>query len=134
MDYLKRSLDIEESMTPFEKSIKASFFEKSNIMRVFGSAQRHVNANITYSTVVDSMHSQFTEALGGNGSVEVSSLNQATIDKLSDSHKKHLVAVEHARKIGFENNKIPEKMLPRPSFNLQSEEESIGISTQILFR
>lgn len=130
---ISRSLDIEEPMTPKEKEVQRLFFGKENTLLVHGSAQRHVNPSMSYSTVVDAMHKQFTVGLGGSDPVDVASLNQATIDGLYDSYQKHVKAVEHTREVGFEKSRIPSNMLPRPSFNLQEDAEFVG-KHQIILR
>jgi len=129
-----RSLDIEEPMTPKEREIKAKFLGTANIERLYTSAQRHVSAGISYATVVDAMHDEFTLALGGSHtSLRVDDLNQATVDKLYESNAKHLRAMAHAREVSFNNSKIPTNMLPRPSFNLQEDDEVSG-KHQIILR
>lgn len=120
-------------MTPKEKKRKNDFFAKANTELLYGSAQRHVNPGISYATVVDKMHTEFTNGLGSSTPVSVQLLNQTTINNLNDSYKNHLKAVAHTRKVGFENSKIPASMLPRPSFNLQGDDEDIG-KHQIVLR
>jgi len=83
-----RSLDIEEPMTPKEREIKSIFLGKENILRVYTSAQKHVNTVISYATVVDAMHKEFTLALGGMSCLRVDELNQATINTLYESNEK----------------------------------------------
>lgn len=121
-----RSLDVEEPMTPKEREIKSAFLGEDNILRVYTSAQKHVNAAISYATVVDAMHREFTLALGGMSRLDVNELNQATVNMLYESNEKHLRATAHARKIDFASSRIPSHMLPRPSFNLQEDDESSG--------
>lgn len=131
--YIGRSLDIDEAMTPKEKVVKEEFLSKENSLRVFGSAQRHVNPTISYSNVVDAMHKEFTQGLGGSAPVSVPSLNQTTIDNLSISYTKHIVAMHQTRRVGFDTSKIPSNMLPRPSFNLQEDDEATG-KHQVIFK
>lgn len=130
--FIGRSLDIEEPMTPKEKIIKNEFLGKANTLRVCASAQRHVNASISYSTVVDAMHKEFSIGLGGSAPVKLDTLNQTTINNLHESFQKHLKAVAHTREIGFENSRIPTNILPRPSFNLQEDHETTGKHQVIL--
>lgn len=127
-----RSLDVEEPMTPKEKAVKNEFLGAANTRRVYKSAQNHVNARLSYATVVDVMHRQFTLALGGASRVVVDDLNQATINSLYESNEKHLKAMAHAREVDFTNSRIPTNMLPRPSFNLQEEDEVSGRHQVIL--
>lgn len=130
--FMGRSLDIEEPMTPKEKIIKTEFLGKANTLRVCASAQRYVNASISYATVVDAMHKEFSIGLGGSAPVKLDTLNQTTINNLHESFQKHLKAVAHTREIGFENSRIPTNMLPRPSFNLQEDDETTGKHQVIL--
>lgn len=131
--FLGRSLELEEPMSPKEKALKTQFFDKQNTLRVFSSAQTHVNPTVSYSTVVDAMHKEFTLGLGGRAPIDVETLNQSTINNMYDSYQKHLRAVAHTREVGFENSKIPTTMLPRASFNLQEDDEVIG-KNQIVLR
>lgn len=131
--FLSRSLDIEEPMTPKEKEVQRRFFEKENTLLVHVSAQRHVNPNMSYSTVVEAMHKQFTLGLGSSAAVDVDTLNQATVNGLHDSYQRHLEAMAHSHDVGFDNSRIPTNLLPRPSFNLQEDAEVVG-KHQIILR
>jgi len=119
-------------MTPKEREIKSIFLGEENIPRVYTSAQKHVNPMISYATVVDAMHKEFTLALGGVHHLRVDDLNQATVNALYESNEKHLRAMAHARDVDFNNNRIPSHMLPRPSFGLQENDESSGKHQVIL--
>ncbi|CAN0299133.1 unnamed protein product [Ectocarpus sp. 6 AP-2014] len=120
-------------MSPNEHAIKNIFFSEANTSRVHGSAQAHVHASISYPTVVDAMHKEFTVGLGGREAVNVDTLNRNTINTLHDSHQKHLHAVAHSREVGFEKSRIPTNFLPRASFELQTDRERSG-KTQIVLR
>ena len=131
--FLGRPLEIEEPMSPKEKAIKSKFLDKPNTLRVYSSAQTHVNPAVSYANVVDAMHKEFTIGLGGRAPVDVETLNQSTINKMYDSYQKHLQAMAHTREVGFENSKIPASILPRASFKLQEDDEVIG-KKQIVLR
>lgn len=120
-------------MSPKEKAIKSKFLDKPNTLRVYSSAQTHVNPAVSYANVVDAMHKEFTIGLGGRAPVDVETLNQSTINKMYDSYQKHLQAMAHTREVGFENSKIPASILPRASFKLQEDDEVIG-KKQIVLR
>ncbi|CAN0368086.1 unnamed protein product [Ectocarpus sp. 6 AP-2014] len=120
-------------MTPNEHAIKNVFFSDANVSRVHVSAQTHVHANISYPTVVDAMHKEFTVGLGGREPVNVDALNRNTMNTLHDCHQKHLRAVARSREVGFENSRIPTNLLPRASFELQTDSELSG-KTQIVLR
>ncbi|CAM9155333.1 unnamed protein product [Ectocarpus sp. 8 AP-2014] len=120
-------------MTPNEYAIKNVFFSDANVSRVHVSAQTHVHANISYPTVVDAMHKEFTVGLGGREPVNVDALNRSTMNTLHDCHQKHLRAVARSREVGFENSRIPTNLLPRASFELQTDSELSG-KTQIVLR
>lgn len=130
--YIGNSLDTDEAMSPREKALKNEFLSKQNTLLLFESAQRHVDPNTSYSNVVDAMHNEFTVGLGGAVLLTLSFLNQTTIDKLSISHEKHMEAMRRSREVGFEKSKIPSKMLPRPSFNLEEDDETRGKHQLIL--
>ena len=134
MNRIGKPLEIDEPMSPNEHAIHGVFFSKDNTLRVHRSAQTHVSASLSFATVVDAMHKEFSLGLGGRVPVDVESLNQSTINSLYDSHQKHLLAVAQSREVGFENSRIPTTLLPRASFQIQPETGDMVGKTQILLR
>ena len=135
MSLLRYSLNQDELVSPQEKRLKDLFFLKGNVDRIVDEVHSRVDPEASRGCVVDTMHCVFTNMLGHNQILSLDQLNTSVVQHLFRMKVSSDKASSVSRSVGFERSKIPSRMLPRPSFSMEDDDEDVhGDIGYTLFR
>ena len=132
---LRYSLNQDELVSPVEKRLKETFFEKSNVDTVVMEVHSKVDTRISRTCIVDNMHCVFVNMLGYNEILNIQQLNANVVQEIFRKKTNSDKASQISRRVGFERSKIPTTILPRPSFSVETDDENVhGDIGYTLFR